>query len=144
LCLFSENDFGSNIELTEEEQTRLLLEYEKECENKKLLQSSSEKDSSEDAMMLAYNVRDNHYSSSFICESRSDPSIATKVDSHQANLDDNITSKQENLNKFGEKGEFNIDEPVGFKTKEKKDMVVVTDGNSCHTSSCSGDKGTIT
>jgi hypothetical protein len=23
-------------------------------------------------------------------------------------------------------------------------MVVVTDGNSCHTSSCSGDKGTIT
>jgi hypothetical protein len=143
LWLLSEKDFGSNIELTEEEQTRLLLEYEKECENKKLLHSSSERDSSEDAMMLAYNLRDNHYSS-FICESISEPCIATKVDSHQANSDDNTTNKQEKLNKFGEKGEFNIDETSGFKTKEKKDMVIVTDGNSCHTSSCSGDKGTIT
>ncbi|PNF17062.1 hypothetical protein B7P43_G00845 [Cryptotermes secundus] len=134
-----EKDFGANIELTEEEQTRLLLEYEKECENKKLLRSSSERDSSEDAMMLAYNVRDNHYSP-VISESISEPYIATKVDSHQANSDDNIANKQEKLNKFAEKGEFNIDEPTGFKTKEKKDMVIVTDGNSCHTSSCSGDK----
>lgn len=143
MWLLSEKDFGSNIELTEEEQTRLLLEYEKECENKKILHSSSERDSSEDAMMLAYNLRDNHYSSC-ICESISEPCIATKVDSHQANSDDNITNKQEKLNKFGEKGEVNIDESSGFKTKEKKDMVIITDGNSCHTSSCSGDKGTIT
>lgn len=143
MCLLSEKDFGASIELTEEEQTRLLLEYEKECENKKLLRSSSERDNSEDAMMLAYNVRDNHYSP-VISESISEPYIATKADSHQANSDDNIANKQEKLNKFAEKGEFNIDEPTGFKTKEKKDMVIVTDGNSCHTSSCSGDKGTIT
>lgn len=118
-----EEDFAANIELSEEDQTRLLLEYEKECENKKLQRSNSEKDS--DAMMLAYDVRDNHYSSSFICESRSEPAIASKVD--------NSTNKQDG-------GEFIIDEPIGFKTKEKKDMVIVTDGNSCHTSSCSGDK----
>jgi hypothetical protein len=91
---------------------------------------------------MSYNVRDNHYSS-FICESVSEPSIATKVDSHQANSNDNITSKQEKLNKLEEKGEFNIDEAVSFKTREKKDMVIISDGNSCHTSSCSGDKGTI-
>jgi hypothetical protein len=138
----SEEDFGANIELTEEEQTRLLIEYEKECENKKLLRSNSEKDSREDAMMLAYDVRDNHYSS-LICESRSEPCIASKVDSCQASSVDKTTSKQESLNIDGEKGEFMMDEPIGFKTKEKKDMVIVTDGNSCHTSSCSGDKGTI-
>jgi hypothetical protein len=92
---------------------------------------------------MACNVRDNHYSS-VICESISEPSPATKVDSHQTSSCDNVTNKLDKLSKFGEKGEINIDEPVSFKAKEKKDLVIVTDGNSCHTSSCSGDKGTIT
>jgi hypothetical protein len=139
----SEVDFGANIELTEEEQSRLLLEYEKECENKKLLRSNSERNSKEDAMMLACGVRGNHYSP-FICESRSEPSIASRVDSCQTSLGDKATSKQESLNRDGQKGEFMTDELAVFGTKEKKDMVIVTDGNSCHTSSSSGDKGIIT
>jgi hypothetical protein len=91
---------------------------------------------------MACNVRDNHYSS-VISESISEPSPATTVDSHQADSYDNVTNKVDRLNKLGEKGECNVDEPVSFKAKEKTDMVIISDGNSCHTSSCSGDKGTI-
>lgn len=92
--------------------------------------------------MLARDVRGNHYSS-FVCESRSEPSIASKVDSCQTSSGDKETKEQENLNTDGQK-ELMTDELVVFKTKEKKDMVFVTDGNSCHTSSSSGDKGTVT
>ncbi|KAJ9578394.1 hypothetical protein L9F63_005383, partial [Diploptera punctata] len=116
-----EEDFGANIELTEEEQTRLLLEYEKECADKKLTRSNSEKENKEDALMMAYNVRDNYYSP-IISESRSEPAIASKVDSTTPSI-----QKDE-------------DETIGYKTKEKKDMVIISDGNSCQTSSCSGDK----
>jgi hypothetical protein len=91
--------------------------------------------------MLA-DVRDNHYSPS-ICESRSEPSIACKVDTCQTGSGERA-AKQEKLNKDGQKGDFMTDELVIFKTKEKKDMVIITDGNSCHTSSTSGDKGIIT
>ncbi|XP_021914019.1 BSD domain-containing protein 1-like isoform X2 [Zootermopsis nevadensis] len=137
---WEQDDFGTNIELTEEEQTRLLLEYERECESKKLLRSNSERNSREDAMMSACGVRGNQHSS-FICESRSEPSIASKMDGCQMTTSDKATSKQENLNRDGQKGELMTgDESVLFKTKEKKDMVIVTDGNSCHTSSSSGDK----
>lgn len=116
-----EENFGANIELTEEEQMKLLLEYEKECERKKLQRSNSEKDIREDALMMAYNVRDNHYSP-IISESRSEPAIAT------------------NLNNTTPCIQKDEDESIGFKTKEKKDMVIISDGNSCQTSSCSGDK----
>jgi hypothetical protein len=139
-CYVSEYDFGANIDLTEEEQTRLLLEYEKECESKKLLQSNSERDTMDDARLLVPDVRDNHYSSC-VSASRSEPSIASEVVSCQTNAADKGTNKREKLNRYGVKEEFSTDEPIGLKTKEKKDMVIVTDGNSCHTSSCSGDKG---
>jgi hypothetical protein len=140
-CYISEDDFGANIDLTEEEQTRLLLEYERECESKKLLQSSSERNAMEDARLLAHDVRDNHYSSC-VSGSRSEPSIATEVVSCPTSSCDKGTNKQGKVNRCGVKQEFATDETVYLKTKEKKDMVIVTDGNSCHTSSCSGDKGT--
>ena len=120
---------------------RLLLEYEKECESKKLLQSNSERDTREDAKLLAHDVRDNHYSSC-VSASTSGPSIASEAVCCQTSSVDRGTNKQEKLNKYEVKEEFATDEPIGLKTKEKKDMVIVTDGNSCHTSSCSGDKGT--
>lgn len=91
--------------------------------------------------MLANDVRDNHYSSC-VSASTSEPSIASEVVSCQTSSADRETNKQEKLSRNGVKEEFAMDEPVGLKTKEKKDMVIVTDGNSCHTSSCSGDKGT--
>lgn len=134
-----EYDFGANIDLTEEEQTRLLLEYEKECESNKLLRSNSERNTREDAKLLAHDVRDNHYSSC-VSASTSEPSIASEVVTRQTSSADRETNKQEKLSRNGVKEEFAVDEPVNLKTKEKKDMVIVTDGNSCHTSSCSGDK----
>jgi len=140
-CYISEYDFGANIDLTEEEQTRLLLEYEKECENNKLLRSNSERNTREDAKLLAHDVRDNHYSSC-VSASTSEPAIASEVVTRQTSSADRETNKQEKLSRNGVKEEFAVDEPVNLKTKEKKDMVIVTDGNSCHTSSCSGDKGT--
>ena len=87
------------------------------------MRSNSENDSKEDALMMDYNVKDNYYSP-IISESRSEPAIATKID---------------NTTPCIQKYE---DDSIGFKTKEKKDMVIVSDGNSCQTSSCSGDKGT--
>lgn len=140
-CYISEYDFSANIELTEEEQTRLLLEYEKECESKKLQRNNTERDTREDAKLLAHDVRDNHYSPC-VSASTSEPSTSSEAASCQTTSADRETNKQEKLSRCGVKEEFATDEPVGLKTKEKKDMVIVTDGNSCHTSSCSGDKGT--
>jgi len=91
--------------------------------------------------LLANDVRDNHYSSC-VSASTSEPTIASEVVSCQTSPADRETNKQEKLSRSGVQEEFATDEPVGLKTREKKDMVIVTDGNSCHTSSCSGDKGT--
>jgi hypothetical protein len=91
--------------------------------------------------LLAHDVRDNHYSPC-VSASTSEPSTSSEAASCQTTSADRETNKQEKLSRCGVKEEFATDEPVGLKTKEKKDMVIVTDGNSCHTSSCSGDKGT--
>ncbi|PSN43085.1 hypothetical protein C0J52_19295 [Blattella germanica] len=103
----------------EEEQTRLLLEYEKECEDKKLQRSNSERTANEDALLMACNVRDNHYSSSVICESRSEPAIATNLD---GSVDKSPCPQENEIKDI-------IDESIGFKTKEKKDMGLTTESN---------------
>jgi hypothetical protein len=52
--LVTDEAFGNNVELSEEEQTRILLEYERECKTK---QTSAEKTPAD----LANSIRDDHY-----------------------------------------------------------------------------------
>nr|CAD7257100.1 unnamed protein product [Timema shepardi] len=66
-------DFASNIDLTEEEQIKLLAEYEKECADKKLKGEV-------DDPLLGMDLQDNHYSSGMdvrMVKSQSEP-VMTK------------------------------------------------------------------
>ncbi|KAK7867046.1 hypothetical protein R5R35_005686 [Gryllus longicercus] len=111
---WEQEDFGTHIELSEEEQTRLLQEYEKECENKKLLRNTSQEEN--------LVVEDNHYSENV----------------NETPVDTPVKKSSSVIQKDKEQSEDTDDLSVG----ERKDLVIVSpDGNSCHTtSSCSGDK----
>lgn len=113
---WEQEDFGPHIELSEEEQTRLLQEYEKECEKKKLQQNSTEGEN--------LKLEDNHYSENVQPD-------------HQAQKEVQMSSSAPEKDKTQP-----IEEPDDLSVGERKDLVIINpDGNSCHTnSSCSGDK----
>ncbi|XP_068082953.1 BSD domain-containing protein 1 [Anabrus simplex] len=133
LC-WEKEDFATNIELSEEEQIRLLQEYEKECEDKKLHRNGNKDDS-----LLVQNFKDNHYSasSSGISEVAQ---VDTKLEefSDPSNTTSHVKTGKESESRDGVAVKYDLDL---LKTKERKDLVIVSaDGISCHTSSCSGDK----
>ncbi|XP_049764171.1 BSD domain-containing protein 1-like [Schistocerca cancellata] len=125
-----EQDFGPNIELSEEEQIRILQEYEKECEEKRLKQDQE--------TLLDSSFKFNHYSDingSLVLASSSlkgaDVDIVETTDDIKRGYCDKDSDDIDSLEK----------DCIGMlQTREKKDMVVVGYSPSAHTSSCSGDK----
>lgn len=117
---WDQEDFGTHIELSEEEQTRILLEYEKECEDKKSRQNASQ-----EGKLV---VEDNHYSDS--------------VNTTDAPADTPVDTPVKTSSLVVEKDKEQPEDPDDLSVGERKDLVIVSpDGNSCHTtSSCSGDK----
>lgn len=118
LCFISEKD----TDLTEEEQIRLLQEYQKECQEKTLKCKDN---------LLSESFEDNHYSSA--------------VESRNGGVDPSLLKETESNKNLQNKNPIEISEEKDYlavlKTREKKDMVIISEGNSCQTSSCSGDKG---
>lgn len=103
------------MDLTEEEQIRLLQEYEKECLEKTI--------KGEDSQFASELVGgdDKHYISSV---KEVDPDTIAPKDS-----DIGVESNEE------------LNYVTGLRMREKKDMVIVSEGNSCRNSFSSGDKG---
>lgn len=147
LIIILDEDFGGDVDIPEEEQVRLLSEYQKEREEadrrNKLMKDKKVNSEEEETVECSSGVNEDSdvksatFSSS--CVNASVPKSDLTARPGNTRAVDSLARFPEERNENSLHSEFEAGET---KIREKNDMVIIGDASSaCTTSSSSGDKG---